>query len=301
MYAPLSANDSSWNQNDPNPKDRPANWWPEEHIVRARPLMTVPAYQIAMLRRETDILLASAHDVSAALFDALRSGGGATLLVTPAPDSIFHLETKRVDNAPVVRMRGRITSARSLFAMEISDSMPLGLNACTRVGIASPITLRAMNPGEVALSDIMVLEAPPGDASPLEPSEQLLNRLLGSTTISLTANARGGVFFESYVGRGGDTVSVSVTLRRRESLSVLRRLGTALSVAGDFNGSVTITWKEPSLTHVTRTVSGTVPIQSRALSLDISAMTPGPYELVTGIKRGEKREVTSIRQVVIVK
>ena len=101
--------------------------------------------------------------------------------------------------------------------------------------------------------------------------------------------------------REGDTVSVSVTLRRTESLSVLRRLGTLLNVAGDPNGSVTITWKEPNPAHVTRTVGGAVPIQSRAMSLDISALSPGPYELVTGIRRGGLPEVTSSRRVTIVK
>jgi len=301
LYSPLSVSDSSWDLYDPNPKDRAANWWPDEHMVRARPLLTLPAYQIAMLRRENDILLASAHDLTAATFDALRAGGVATLMVTPAPDTIFRLAVKRVENAPVVRVRGRISSARTLFAMEISDSMPLGLDARTRIGIAPPITLRAMKPDEIALSDPIVLQMPQGNSAPLEPGEPLLNQMLGSTTISLAVNSRVGVFFESYGVREGDTVSVSVTLRRTSSLSVLRRLGTLLNVAGDPNGSVTITWKEPNPAHVTRTVGGTVPIQSRALSLGISALTPGPYELVTGIKRGTQAEVTSRRSVTIVK
>ena len=301
LSSPLSVSDSSWDLSDPNLKDRAANWWPEEHMVRTRPLLTLPAYQIAMLRREHDILLASAHDVTATTFDALRARGVATLLVTPVPDTIFRLETMRVDHASTVRLRGRITSARTLFAVEISDSMPLGLDARTRVGIAPPITLRAMQPGEIALSDPIVLQMTPSNSAPLEPGEALLNQMLGSTTISLAVNSRVGVFFESYGVREGDPVSVSVTLRRIESLSVLRRLGTLLNVAGDPNGSVTITWKEPNLTQVTRTVGGTVPIQSRAISLDIAALTPGPYELVTGIKRGAQPEVTSTRRVTIVK
>lgn len=301
LYSPLSVSDSSWDLSDPNPKDRAANWWPDEHMVRARPLMTLPSYQIAMLRRENDILLASAHDLTSAPFDALRAGGVATLMVTPAPDTIFRLEVKRVENTPVVRLRGRISNARTLFAMEISDSMPLGLDARTRIGIAPPMTLRAMKPDEIALSDPIVLQAPPDGASPLEPGEELLNRMLGSTTISLAVHSRVGVFFESYGVREGDTVSVSVTLRRTESLSVLRRLGTLFNVAGDPNGSVTITWQEPNPAHVTRTVGGTVAIQSRAISLGISALTPGPYELVTGIKRGAQAEVTSRRALTIVK
>ena len=139
------------------------------------------------------------------------------------------------------------------------------------------------------------------NSAPLEPGEALLNQMLGSTTISLAVNSRVGVFVESYGVREGDTVSVSVTLRRIESLSVLRRLGTLLNVAGDPNGSVTITWKEPNPTQVTRTVGGTVPIQSRAISLDIAALTPGPYELVIGIKRSAQPEVTSSRRVTITK
>ncbi len=301
LYAPLSATDSSWELNDPKLKDRDANWWPEEFMVRARPLVTLPSYQIAMLRRESDILLASAHDVSAPAFASLRTNGVASLMVTPGPDTIIRIESRRVNNALTIRMRGRIASARTMFAMEIRDSIPLGIDARTRIGIEPPVTLSAMKHGDIALSDPVLLQLPSGDAGPLEPGEALLSQMLGSTTISLAQHSRVGVFFESYGVREVDTVTVSVTVRRRESVSAVRRLGMLLNVAGDPNASVTISWSEPNFAHVTRTVDGTVPIQSRAISIDLSALTPGPYELVTGIRRGSQPEVTSNRRLSVVK
>lgn len=301
LYSPLSATDSSWEFYDPKLTDRDANWWPDEHMTRARPLLTLPSYQIAMLRRENDILLASAHDVTAHPFSGMRNRSSATLIVSPGPDKFTTVASRLLDNSPTVRMSGRIPSARTMFAMEIRETPRVGMDARTRVGIEPPSTLKAMKPGDVALSEPVVLQANKNSDGPLEPSEALLGQMLGSTTISLADNPRIGVFFESYGVREGDTVNVSVTLRRRESVSVLRRLGIAVNVADDPNVSVTISWAEPNPAHVTRTVGGTVPIQSRAISLDISGLAPGPYELVTGIKKGKIPEVTSSRRLVIVK
>jgi hypothetical protein len=293
--------DSSWNINAGPDDKRAWDWWPSEHMYRARRLLTLPSYQIAMLRRDTSVLLASAHDISASELTALRSGANATLLVTSAPDSVFRLEDKRLINDSIVRMRGHIRSGRTLFAMELRDSMPLGLDARTRIGIDPPKTLRGMAKGTIALSDPIVLEMRDRNAGPLQPGEALLDRMLGSTTISLSNDPRIGVFFESYGVSARDTVSVSVSLHRRENLSAFRRLGMAIRVADDVNASVTIKWTEPNAAHVVRTVTGAVPIQSRAVALDISGLSPGPYEIVVGIQRGSQPVVTSSRWVTVTK
>lgn len=301
LYWPLSISDSSWDLNAKDDIKRVADWWPDEHMRRARPLLMLPAYQIAMLRRENDIVLASAHDLRKQPFATLMANGIATLIATPSPDTIVTLQSKRLNNESTVRLSGHIPSARTLFAMEVRDPAPLGLDARTRIGIEPPATLSAMKRSDIALSDPIVLQLGKDDTAPLEPNEALLARMLGSTTISLAENPRVGVYFESYGVRAGDTVSVSVTLRGRESVSILRRLGMAINVAGDPNASVTISWSEPNPAHITRTTGGAVPIQSRALSLEISALTPGAYDLVTGIKRGAQPEVTSTRRVTVVK
>lgn len=300
LSAPYTATDSSWDMYARVVEKDQAEWWPTEHMMRARPLVTLPSYQVAMLRRANDVILASAHDLRGPALDTLRMRAKATMLVTPAPDTFYTLAHEQLAGTEILRMRGNIRSQPTLFALEIADTVATGTDARTRIGIAPPAPLSAMNAGEIALSDPVLLQVSKTPDDELLSGDMLLNRMIGSTSISLTETPRFSVMFESYGVRARDTVSVSVSLHRRETLSAWRRLGIALRAADNPNASITIKWSEPNRSARVVTVDGAVPIQTRSVALDISQLTTGPYDLVVGIRRGVT-ETSSTRRINIVK
>lgn len=299
--APFTAVDTSWDLYGNAPSNHPSRWWPDEHMVRARKLAQIPEGQIALMRRDNDVLVASAHDLNAPSLSRLSSGSVAVMLVTPAPDSVNVLASQQIVPTETLAMEGRISSAPTLFALEISDPKRDGIDARTRRGLVPPPTLTATQPGEVALSDLAILRMTPGDSDLVSPGVALLNRMIGSTTISLAALSRIGVYWESYGIRESDTVSVSVQLARREQLSTLRRLGMALNVAGSPNSSVKITWREPDRAHARGIINGTVPTQVRTVLMDISNLQPGPYDLMAEMSKGGTVIATSTLRISVVR
>ncbi|MEO7997562.1 MAG: hypothetical protein ABI852_08960 [Gemmatimonadaceae bacterium] len=297
LDAPFAVSDTSWDLYGNAPLNHPARWWPDEHMSRVRRLETIPEGQLALMRRDKDVLIASAHELSATSLKSLSDGSVAVMLVTPGPDSVEILGTQQISRSATLEMQGRISSVPTLFALEISDPKPDGVDARTRRGIIPPATLSAMKPGEVALSDPAILRIALGDSGLASPSDALLNQMAGSTNISLASLHRIGVYWESYGIRDNDTVSVSVRMVRRESLSAFRRLGMAINVAGNPNSSVKITWREPDRGHIRRTIDGAVPIQVRTVLLDISNLQPGPYDLITEMSKGPNVIATSSRRI----
>src|SRR5215467_214115 len=84
---PFHAPASSWQVNMPplTDDDEPAaQWWPSEHYARAKGAIVQLSDQTVLLRRDTDILFATASDLRTAA-TGLRADSGAVLVRTTGP------------------------------------------------------------------------------------------------------------------------------------------------------------------------------------------------------------------------
>jgi hypothetical protein len=120
--------------------------------------------------------------------------------------------------------------------------------------------------------------------------------MLGTTRLR---GPKVGVYWETYGYAPGDSVDVAVVISRHETLSKMRRLGMALRVAHDINGSVAVRWGEPQSGHSSWDIPGIVPIQARSVRVDLSRLEPGHYtvQIVVGRKGGVP--VTSSREFIL--
>ena len=118
-----------------------------------------------MLRRDSDILLATAS--------GLRSGGkelradtaGAVLIRTTGPRDIERLTHQTFKNANAIVVTANISPKPAIVGTELPA--PHGeLSARTRFGIVPPAPLATLRHGEAAISDPVLIaaddDAPPG-------------------------------------------------------------------------------------------------------------------------------------------
>jgi hypothetical protein len=96
-------------------------------------------------------------------------------------------------------------------------------------------------------------------------------------------------------------VDLSVRLERHvPTPGALRRIGFRLGIGQPQDGGITVAWREPSRDHQVVPVPGTVPIQGRAVTLDVSQIVPGDYTFVVSVKRPDGLAVTGSRDFWIV-
>ncbi len=270
---PFHAGADAWQINMPalTGDEEPAKqWWPAEHYARGAGGIVQLSDQTVMLRRDSDILLATAS--------GLRSGGkelradtaGAVLIRTTGPRDIERLTHQTFKNANAIVVTANISPKPAIVGTELPA--PHGeLSARTRFGIVPPAPLATLRHGEAAISDPVLIgaddDAPPGP-------DRALQEMLGSTRVR---GAKVGVYWETYGYAAGDSVDVAVIISRHEPVSKVRRIGMFLRLAHDLNGQVAVRWGEPTPGHSSWTVPGVVPIQARSIRLDLSRIEPGHY------------------------
>jgi hypothetical protein len=295
---PFAAESGDWTLRPPADID-PAEWWPEEHYARrGAPLAQLPDGQTALLRRESVALFAMAAELPPATFR--RPAGArvaASLFVTHHPDTVWQLVHEPATVGERLVLQGRLEPRPALVALELPGDAPDGVAARTRFGIAPPPPLSAMRPGEVAVSEPVLLVAPDG-AGPLpdHPSEAL-PLMLGST--HLRGLRRFGVYWESYGFAAGDTVDVEVRLERHDGPGALRRLTTALRMTDPQNGVIVVRWREPQPGRAARVLDGPVPILARSLVLDASRVPAGEYWLDVAVGRPGQTAARSRRSLTL--
>ena len=290
---PLRATASDWTIRDPAPPENPNNsaWWPQEHS--AMPIAQLPESQLAMLRRQTSVLVASAIDLDTAL--TRRIGGkvlsgtalSGALLLTDRPDSVDVVARGSALAGSTLVLRGAATPRPALLAVELAADTARGAAAArTRFSISPPASLATMHPGELAVSEPVVLRAPTGDdALPLD-ADSALALMLGSTRIA--NGTKIGVYWESYGFQPTDSVTLAVWIERYTPQGFMRQLGVAFKVATDLNTPVVTTWDEIALSNGAHLIAGPVSIIGRTVVLDVSKLPRGDYWLEVAIgRRGE--------------
>jgi hypothetical protein len=293
---PFRASADAWQLNMPSLSgdDEPAaQWWPNEHYAPARGGIAQLNEQTVMLRRDDDLLLATASE--------LRFGGraikadtaAAVLVRTTSPDEIQRLHRRATLNATSLVLMATVPGSPAVVGTEVLA--PQGqLSLRTRLGITPPAPLSALKPGETAISEPVLLSSAESSNGP----EGALGQMLGAPIVR---GAKIGVYWETYGYAPGDSVDVAVIIARHEQLSKFRRLGMKLRLAHDINGSVAVRWTEPQAGHTAWTIPARIPVQARAVGLDLSHLEPGHYtvKVLAGRKGGVP--VTASREFVLEK
>ncbi len=304
LQSPLRATAADWMLRDPAPPADPntSAWWPQEHF--AAPVAQLSGLQLAALRRHDKVLVAAAVDIDSAF---ARSVGSSllnramfvgTLLMTDHADSVDVIARGRAGLASTLVLRGTATSRAALLGVEIAgDSARSVIPARTRFGVSPPATLATMLPGEVAISEPVVLRAPAGDAPPPLDADSALALMLGSTRIA--TGTKVAVYWETYGFQPSDSVTVALWIERYTQQGFMRQLGIAFKVATDLNTPVANTWDEVSSNIGSRLIPGPVPIIGRNVVLDISKLPKGDYWLEVAVGKRGQTPVRARRSVTI--
>lgn len=291
FHAPADA----WQINMPplNADDEPAaQWWPAEHYARTGGSIIQLANQTVMLRRDSDVLLATASDLTSASRLVHVDSMPTMLIRTTAPHEVQKVPHQTFRNATAIVLTAHVAAKPAVIGAELLAIRSGELSARTRLGVVPPLPLESLRPGETAVSDPVLIAT--DDAPPPGP-DGALQHMLGSTQVR---GAKVGVYWETYGYEPGDSVDVAVVITRRETLSKMRRLGMLLHVAQSINGSVAVRWGEPQPGHSSWTIPGVVPIQARSVRLDLSRLEPGHYSVEVQVNRKGAVPVTARRDFV---
>ena len=283
---PLHAPAGAWQLNMPKIKENEeivAQWWPNEHYAPARGHIVQVPDQTVMLRRDDDVLLATASELRFNDKAIDVDTAAAALVRTTSPDSIQLLKRHAARNATSIVLTGRVPAGAAVVGTEVLA--PRGETSVrTRFGITPPATLSALKPGEAAISEPVLIATTESATG----AEGALDQMLGST---LVRGKKVGVYWETYGYAAGDSVDVALIIARTEKLSAFRRIGMKLRIAHDINGSIAMRWSEPQAGHDSWSIPSKVPIQARVVTLDLSQLEPGQYTVQ--VQAGKKGAVAA--------
>ena len=186
-----------------------------------------------------------------------------------------------------------ITSRPQLVSLEL-HSARTGAAVRSRYGIAPPPPLNAMRPGELALSQPVLLRpTPPEEIPPSDPT-RALPLMMGSDIF--TPAAQLGVYWETYGAAPGDTLDLAIRIERRVGPpGFFRRVGISVGLVTAGSTGVAVGWREPRQGNDASVIPGIVPIVGRNVTLDLSSLGAGTYSLTVTVKRPGGMPITSQR------
>jgi hypothetical protein len=279
---PFHARSDAWQINMPqlNPDDEPADqWWPAEHYARSDGPIVQLTEQTVLLRRDNDLLLATAAGTPSTRDHVARDGSGMLLMRSTGAHKVESLDHQTFTSASAVVLTAHVPAAPALIGAELRGAKRGEVSARTRLGIDPPKPLDALHAGETAISEPVLLSTE--DDAPTS-SNAALHQMLGTTHVR---GDKLGLYWETYGFAPSDSVDVSVVLSRHEQLSKMRRVGMFLHVAHDINGSVAMHWREPDLGTNGWSIPGVLPIRARSIRLDMSRIEPGHYNVQVLVAR----------------
>jgi hypothetical protein len=111
-----------------------------------------------------------------------------------------------------------------------------------------------------------------------------------------------GVYWEAYGIAATDTADIAIRWERiEEAPGLLRRIGTQLGVALQPDAGVTIGWREAGRGDAFWNSAGRIPIQGRAVTVDISDLSAGAYNLSITIQRPNGSTATESRRFSVIR
>lgn len=298
VVSPFNAPEASWVLTNDNFQGQPfTEWWPIEHFRTPRRLLILPEGQHAMMRRDSLVRVAATVTLGHRL---LRDGAplDVMLMSTTSAQDIDTLSHRSIRAGTIGVMQGMIPPVPTIIGVEAIGVGGRLADARARFGVTPPPTLNAMRPGEIAISDPVLLDAQGGKLNIDKPSEALLDQMLNTTHLD-GATRRIGVYWETYGVSPSDTVTVSIRVATDQQLSGMRKLGMALNVASNPNREVVQSWTEPDPSKSTQTVSGRIPVTSRAVLLNLSLLQIDTYVIEVSVERRDGTIATGRRRITI--
>lgn len=280
---PFSIRESDWKPYNPNPEE-PDGWWPREHMALPLRLMPLPDGQGVVWRRDSTNVFALATDDPLRNFVATGTDSLVAVLIGgDSPATTAPLANTMVASGSTMRLRADLSSRPLVFGVEIVVPVVPAAALRARAGLRPPPTLGEMSRGEIAVSAPVFVRLPARGTPPPTDPVQAEQWMAGNLTFRRDAPI--ALYWESYGITPGDTVQLTVTIRRDEDRSVLRAAAAAAGVASDLRDSVSIRWSEPDARG--RTVLTTrVPTVGRGITLDMAQLPPGQYIATIEMQRG---------------
>lgn len=286
-------------------------WWPQEHFAPSRRLVPLAELQVGMFRRQNYLLVAASTQLD---HPVLVSAPGTTASAQAADVDVLLLASRaagQVDSIAqvisppqrAVTLRGSLADSPTILAIEARCGASTCGDARARLGMTPPPTLAAMKPGQIAISDPVLLDV---TASPLrptvldvrEPREDLLDQMRAGIRVGPGDRAV-GLYWETYGIAATDTVDVAVRVSSDTTLSGLRRLGAALKLVDDPSTSMAFSWREPDIGRPASTLTGPIPVQMRTLTINLQELRPGTYLIEVSVQRGASGPVRGQRRVIV--
>lgn len=301
VRAPFDITNDDWSLNAPAGTywDHTFNWWPEEHYAPVHPLIKLREQQTAFFRRQDHSLLA--YSTALANTDIDRKLGdsvSAAIAISPGPGTIDVVERKRLGAQDRLAFLAPLPNTPSLVSVEVPWSAAGARGARSRFGVRPPPPLSQMRSGAVAISDPIILAVPAGATALPNLADSAVALMHGSTLLAAGAGEM-GVYWETYGISAGDTVDITVGVQRKGTAGVLDRVTSVVGALANANSLVSASWTEPQGGQPVRTVPGAIPIQMRAVVLDISALPIGTYTLEIGVRKRGTDTVKSSREFTI--
>jgi hypothetical protein len=248
----------------------------------AKHFRTLGQRQVALFRRGDSMLVVASYDV-----------GDDTLFARGALEAgVF---TARVDSTIIGAPHGTVTSDARPRGVLLTNAprTPLivsieVLDSATKSAARARFGLRpTTNAGRLQLSDLLLFAPRSADSLPHQLDEALPTALHSD---QISGKDLLGVFWEVYgVRAAGESFTVDITIDRiREG--VMRRAAERLHLASPFS-PLTVRWNE-----VPNRIDG---ISSRAVTLDLSQLGNGRYEIRLALTPSDGPPVVTTREIVV--
>lgn len=277
------------------------DWWPVEHFARSSSLIPLD-YQAAVFRRAAGALVVVRTRPPLELLpDSVLSKYSARLFSMSGPADSGRRTARSANASRDGSVDLTIETAPGVHVLSAEIIQVDGMDAPAaraRFAVTAPPGLAALAPGEVALSDIALFDAPASaDSLPRSITDAISRMLLSA---DLRGPSRVGVFFEMYGVAQQSDVDVTLAVARNEQPGFIRRLGARLGLADLGGGSVVMRWRDAPRDLAGRGfMIGDESVQPRSLILDLTRMKPGRYSLEISIARPGEASVVSHREFTI--
>ena len=271
---PFDAAAAAWTIGRPAESSLDA-WWPDEHMRRLPAVRPMPDGQLALLRRDSGMLVALAIDAPAPdqAADADQAAV-ATMVAGFGPGNTRVIERAPVENGATLRISGHAPWQAFVLSVELESRVPHEPTRRMRAGVRPP---QALISSEVALSDPLLLHSRGTDERGALSPVEALALMRGSLDVQRSAPV--GLYWETYGLAMSDTVDIAVEIVRDERASLLRRAGAVLGLTDGLRDSVAVRWREPSAERNVTIVPGGTSTIARAVELDLRNVAPGDYLL----------------------
>lgn len=275
--APYRARAEDWSLHPHDDAGEPAlAWWPTEHFQSARRLVQLEGGQHFFLRRHSYVELALALPLR---HTAFRDGDGEfdiLLLRTSGPAAVDSVARQFAAGNSTVRMRGPLASGPTLLAVEALATNSSNLAARTRYGITVPPPLSELPEGK-GISGVALLSDVP-DSVLTHPSEQALAFMMPSSEANQSVPSL-VLYWENYGITVQDSATTTVRIVSTASPGLFRRLGVLSGMVADGDNAIAVTWPDHEPRGYVSTLAGPTPVQMRMVSLNLSGLPAGTYDV----------------------